>query len=177
MCVNNFMTLIRKRRRELSISQVDFVHLSGVSLPTLQNIEVGKANPSIKIMSKILNSLGYQIEIVPSEPNWDLLISIGLPITTKKKFEKIKYTLPQLALYLQHAAEYIIKERNKNSSERYFDALKGLLLAIKIHYPSLYEKLESESIAEILNTDISGRHIKLYKMALSSFCKYLKGYE
>ena len=62
------------------MSQVDLAFRTGVSLPTIQNIEAGTANPSIAILKKIVNCFGYEITITPSEPDWKKLIALGLPM-------------------------------------------------------------------------------------------------
>lgn len=52
---------IKKRRLVLRITQQDLAELSGVSLRTIKDIESGKANPSLNILSKIADILGMQV--------------------------------------------------------------------------------------------------------------------
>lgn len=53
--------IIKARRRELGISQVDLAEMSGLSLATVKNIERGKGNPSYETISRILDVLGMEI--------------------------------------------------------------------------------------------------------------------
>lgn len=52
---------IKARRKVLGISQQDLAEMSGVSLPTVKDIERGLANPSLSTISKLLDVLGMEI--------------------------------------------------------------------------------------------------------------------
>lgn len=54
--------VIKNRRKVLGISQLDLAELSGISLPTVKDIERGTANPSLATISKLLDVLGMEIE-------------------------------------------------------------------------------------------------------------------
>ena len=47
--------------RSLDISQQDLAEMSGISLPTVKDIERGLANPSLSTISKLLDVLGMEI--------------------------------------------------------------------------------------------------------------------
>lgn len=53
--------IIKKRRSVLRITQQDLAELSGVSLRTIKDIELGNANPSLSILSKIADILGMEV--------------------------------------------------------------------------------------------------------------------
>lgn len=53
--------VIRNRRKVLGISQQDLAEMSGISLPTVKDIERGLANPSLSTISKLLDVLGMEI--------------------------------------------------------------------------------------------------------------------
>ena len=55
--------LIKERRKALSITQRELAALSEVGINTLTKIERGEANPSLKILINILNTLGLEIDI------------------------------------------------------------------------------------------------------------------
>lgn len=55
--------LIRERRRVLGIDQKTAAELSGVSVHTLSDIESGKGNPSIKVLTAVLDALGLELRI------------------------------------------------------------------------------------------------------------------
>jgi transcriptional regulator with XRE-family HTH domain len=54
---------IAQRRKYFNISQADLAEMAGVSLRTVSAIENGSANPSIGILSKILEILGFVITL------------------------------------------------------------------------------------------------------------------
>lgn len=53
--------VVKARRKELGISQVDLAEMSGLSLATIKNIERGEGNPSYETISRILDVLGMEI--------------------------------------------------------------------------------------------------------------------
>ena len=56
--------IIRERRNEISLSQESLSNKSDVAIKTIHSIELGKANPSVKTLEKILDNLGLQIIVV-----------------------------------------------------------------------------------------------------------------
>ena len=58
---------IRLRRKFLKIDQRTLSELAGVSVNTLTKIERGEANPSVNVLTKILNTLGMEIKIIVKE--------------------------------------------------------------------------------------------------------------
>jgi transcriptional regulator with XRE-family HTH domain len=61
--MSNLGKQIASRRKQLNISQADLADMSGVSLRTLSAIENGDANPSIDVLSKVLEPLGLVITL------------------------------------------------------------------------------------------------------------------
>ena len=61
--MSNLGKQIANRRKQLNISQADLADMSGVSLRTLSAIENGDANPSIDVLSKVLEPLGLVITL------------------------------------------------------------------------------------------------------------------
>ena len=57
----NLREVIKARRKLLDISQQDLAEMSGISLPTVKDIERGLANPSLSTISKLLDVLGMEI--------------------------------------------------------------------------------------------------------------------
>ena len=57
----NLREVIKARRQVLDISQQDLAEMSGISLPTVKDIERGLANPSLSTISKLLDVLGMEI--------------------------------------------------------------------------------------------------------------------
>ncbi len=60
--------VIKKRRKELGISQVDLAEMSGISLATIKNIERGKGNPSYETILRIMEVLGIEISFSIRNP-------------------------------------------------------------------------------------------------------------
>ena len=57
----NLREVIKARSKVLDISQQDLAEMSGISLPTVKDIERGLANPSLSTISKLLDVLGMEI--------------------------------------------------------------------------------------------------------------------
>ncbi len=57
--------LLRKRRRHLEISQIDFAKLADVAVHTVSDIESGKGNPTLDVLLKVLDPLGLQLSVKP----------------------------------------------------------------------------------------------------------------
>jgi transcriptional regulator with XRE-family HTH domain len=56
--------IIRERRNELSFSQEQLSNKSDVAIKTIHSVELGKANPSVKTLDKILENLGLEMIVV-----------------------------------------------------------------------------------------------------------------
>jgi DNA-binding XRE family transcriptional regulator len=56
--------IIRERRNEISLSQEMLSAKSDVAIKTIHSIELGKANPSVNTLTKILDNLNLQIIVV-----------------------------------------------------------------------------------------------------------------
>jgi transcriptional regulator with XRE-family HTH domain len=56
--------IIRERRNELSFSQENLSNKSDVAIKTIHSVELGKANPSVKTLDKILENLGLEMIVV-----------------------------------------------------------------------------------------------------------------
>ena len=54
--------LIRQRRENLKLPQMELAVQAGVSLPSIQNMEAGRAKPSLKTLEKVLQCLGMELE-------------------------------------------------------------------------------------------------------------------
>ncbi len=60
--------VIKKRRKDLGISQLDLAEMSGISLATVKNIERGKGNPSYDTILRIMEVLGIEISFSIRRP-------------------------------------------------------------------------------------------------------------
>ena len=55
--------IIKSRRKELNLTQVDLALISEISTKQLSNIEQGKVSTTIDMLSKICETLGLSIEL------------------------------------------------------------------------------------------------------------------
>jgi transcriptional regulator with XRE-family HTH domain len=55
--------LLRKRRELLGLLQPQLAAISGVSVRTIQLVEMGKGNPSLDTLIKLADPLGLQIQL------------------------------------------------------------------------------------------------------------------
>ncbi len=62
--------IIKERRNTLSISQRQLAELAGVAVNTLTKIERGEANPSVKVLNLILDTLGLEIVVQVKKPKF-----------------------------------------------------------------------------------------------------------
>ncbi len=61
--MEEFGNIIKERRKALSVTQRELAALAGVGINTLTKIERGEANPSLKVIMRILNTLGLEMDI------------------------------------------------------------------------------------------------------------------
>ncbi len=54
---------IKERRQFLNITQSELADIAGISVRSLKSIELGKANPTLSVLEKILDTLGMAIKI------------------------------------------------------------------------------------------------------------------
>lgn len=63
MIMDTLGNTIKKRRKALSVTQRELAALSGISINTLTKVERDEANPSLKVILKILSTLGLEMDI------------------------------------------------------------------------------------------------------------------
>ena len=162
--------LFKKKRKELGFSQVRLAANANVALPTVQNLEAAKGNPSIDVLSKTLDAIGYEMKIVPRLPDWDLLFSLGVPLMEKKHYSR-RPERRQVAPAILQAIDFLTQSTGAGF-ERQLDAVKAFVLALKTHYPSLYSGIRPFLPAHFLPLHPDGRLIKLRRIALSLLARY-----
>ena len=54
---------IAERRKKNGLTQRDLSEISGVSAKTINSIELGMANPSVNVLSKVVNPLGFVVSL------------------------------------------------------------------------------------------------------------------
>jgi y4mF family transcriptional regulator len=63
MLAEQFGETIRKRRKELKITQPHLAELAGISTNTLYKLERGQSNPSLEVLNKLSEVLGLEIKL------------------------------------------------------------------------------------------------------------------
>lgn len=80
MTPNELGQALRNRRKLAKITQADLADLSGLSVHTLSDLESGKGNPTLEVLSKLCDVMGLEIQLVPRKPG-------ARPFTTAQENE------------------------------------------------------------------------------------------
>ncbi len=164
---------VRSVRRALGLSQVALAAAAGVSLATVQNVEAGRSNPALGTLRSLLLPLGLDLEVVPAAADWDALADHGLPLAARRRPRVIPVEATLPGLVRRAAAE--VSRTPAVDGERRRDALMALLLALRIHYPRLYQRWFGRSawLRALTPDEPSGRIIKLARIARAALAEYL----
>lgn len=159
-------------RQNYSISQVKLAHESGVSLPTIQNIEAGKANPTIEVLEKLLRVFGLQFQIGVPEFDPHRASAFGVPIMADSS--KAVVIVNQGTLKIETRRWHQLLQDQK-LSEREEVSIIAFLKALKDHYRTYYKNEIITPLFEKMIEKYSGdgRVIKLRRIALSNVSRYL----
>lgn len=159
---------IRDQRKRLGYSQGRLAQLAGVSLPTIQNIESGRANPCLQVLSEVVRALGLSIALSTRRADWDYLSACGVPITSAQKAEPVTATrfTEELTCALVQAIEEKLDERARL-------ALGATFLALKTHYPSRFKIFSNSLMVKELVAMRDPRILKLRRLALSGIARFL----
>lgn len=164
--------IIRDTRKKLGLSQTDLSAASGVSLPTIQNIEAGRANPSLSTLQSVLDALGLRARYESASADWNYLSACGIPILTSERSP----VLPSVSLFLKELRRAALElSEDSADDERKREALQSCLLALKIHFPTFYERQVAGSalLAKLIPAQPNGRLLKLKRLAESKLSTFL----
>ncbi len=163
--------MIRRHRLGLGSTQIDLARRAGISLATLQNIEAGRANPSLSTLAGILSGVAISTQWQATLPDWDDLCALGLPLTGAHGPDRVR-TADRLAHALLPA---LLAVARPTGSSRETEALKALLLALKLHFPNFWAAHLSRSplAKRVVAPPPTGREIKLYRIARAALAEYL----
>lgn len=67
MNLSNAGEVIKKRRVSLGLDQRALSEIAGIAVHTVSNIEVGKGNPTVETLDRLLNVLGLELRIQVKE--------------------------------------------------------------------------------------------------------------
>lgn len=68
---SELVTVLKERREALGITQAHLAELANVSLRTLKALEVGKANPTLETIAKLIEVLGMELKLEIKAPQYD----------------------------------------------------------------------------------------------------------
>lgn len=164
---------LAQRRKLLGYSQIQLATKADVSLPTLQNIEAGRANPTWDILSKLFDILRYSVRIEEEPLDWEVLSYVGLPLAySLSRQSQTRVTPMAVKAELRKALAYLASASKFNREE---EALIAFAAALHDHYPRLFQKYASKHLNDLLKTKIKqmdqGRFIRLRRTALGSLRK------
>lgn len=166
----NIGSLIKNLRLQIGKTQFQLAQDSGVSLPTLQNIEAEKGNPGLQLVENILKSLNYAVTFTPLPPDWEELSSLGVPLSGKKNQK------PHLHLLMPALTKALLyRKLHAQESSREWEALAAFLLGLKTHFPATYERLKDlkDEAENLIQAQDIARLIKLRRIALAQQALYL----
>lgn len=168
-----FSQFIRETRAALGMTQSQLAQAAGVSLPTIQNIEAGKGNPSLSTITDLIAAFKMRIRIEPIGADWDLLAVCGAPLL-RSDSRSVAPTPELLSEAVRAACVELAGESDVSDRERKEEALSALLLAIRAHFPTFYrERMNGEIFDRHVPSSPSGRIIKLKRQAVAVLSTYL----
>jgi len=167
--------LLKEKRRSLGLTQTQLAARAGVSLPTIQNLESGRGNPTLNLLEKVSSVLGYDLEIVSKEPDWALLQAAGLPIEIRPVVKAISPHPKELFHHLFLAVDWFERQKKTEKSKRLEEVVAALIWAIEHHYPSFYIYfLKYPKIEHFLSQyPKKGRILKFMRMAAAGLTEIL----
>ncbi len=167
---------LKEVRSNLGITQVELAYQAGISLPTVQNMEANRANPSLETLESLANFLGLEVCLVPKKSDWETLSLYGVPlIRTEKTPTKIPRTVEKMIQALREACSEIQNSSATPDYDRKLEAVQAFLLALEMHFPSVFKEYcrNSNVIIQTMPRVITGRLIKLRRLALANLVEYL----
>jgi transcriptional regulator with XRE-family HTH domain len=119
---------LKNKRNDYRWSQVKLANESGVSLPTIQNIESGKANPTLEVLEKLFTVFGLEIRISSPLFNAERAAAFGVPFSVSYSDHEVMVTKNTLKL---EARKWFLHLKEKQVSERDEFALVAFLKGVK----------------------------------------------
>ena len=165
---------VRGARIALGLTQARLAERAGVSLPTVQNVEAGRANPAHRTLCRLLDPLGLSLEIGAPRGDWDALSAHGLPLGSGEA-RPARARAASLVRLVGDAALDLARSAAGPATERRREALQALLLAIRTHFPSFFRRSlgRSPAVRRVLPAEPSGRVLKLGRIARAEVARYL----
>lgn len=163
--------VLRQARIEAALTQSECARLAGVSYQTIQMLESGKGNPTQDVLMRVSHALGYELSLRPRAFDWAELVPFGLPLLTYETSESLSWE--DFSSKVQGAILALSVAEGGVNRERV--ALGALLLALRDHYPSRFERCFKGSFVKnwLKKQRFSGEVIKLRRVALERLARLL----
>ena len=150
--MKDIANLIKSQRQRLGLSQTELSERATVSLPTIQNIEAGRANPSLSTVSAILAELGVRLTCIRENPDWDYLASLGLDCVAHRT-TSVLGTESEFRRQLHLGLQALVQEGSRMEAwPRRRQSMAALLAALQQHFPGYYRAnfVKAPLVAEFL---------------------------
>ncbi|MCM2276989.1 MAG: helix-turn-helix domain-containing protein [Oligoflexia bacterium] len=171
---HEFAERIRRTRTAIGMTQSELARLSGVSVPTVQNIEAGKANPAVSTLEPLFGALGLDLAIRVRNADWDLLALCGAPLLSGKRVPARQASPELLVSALRGCCLELSETVEIPDRERKTEALQALLLALRSEFPTFFRAYcRSPSVSAVLPAKLTGRLIRLRRQAAAVLVTYL----
>lgn len=169
-------TAFRRRRLAMGLTRSAVSRVARVSPAAVRDIGAGRGHPAPPTLRHVLRQVGMTVQGRSHPADWDLLAALGLPLNPLR-VRHPRRSEDALCSHLERALEEVLtrSEAVQDDRERKIEALQALLLAIRLHYPSLYRRrlARSPRVRSLSTDDPSGRVVKLVRIALAALAEYL----
>lgn len=173
-------SLLSLRRKRLGWSQQKLAARAGLSLPGIQLLESGRANPSWSTLQAVATALGIEVLLRERKPTWQDWAELGVPVESGARMGCVLSRQEWIDRMSAALAGLAASELGASERARLRDALGGLLMAVRDHYPKVFGELaRGEGFAALsrwawrsLQSD-PGRMLKLRRIALANLAEVL----
>ena len=175
--------LLKEARVNLGMTQAELSRESGVSLPSIQNMEAGLANPSLSTLEPLLGALALGLTLTRTPADWDALAACGAPLFASgpgpRRGPVGAAPRASRELLLRSLREACLDLSGPNPAdedrERKVEAVQAVLMALEAHFPSLFARQIRAPVFERFSSpkEPSGRLIKLKRLATARLASYL----
>ena len=177
---------IRDERRRQGLTQSGLARRAGVSLPTVQNLEAGRTNPTYSTLRAVLGVLGLEMRVETRTMDWERLAALGAPLMVGEGSPRewgaahtgespLTTDGASLLAALRDGCRDLSAPGRQGLDQRRREAVQALLLALRTHFPAFYtEHLAGIPLYEDpLSQPITGRIIRMKRQATSALAEYL----
>lgn len=141
----NIGEMILNQRNNMGLSQVELAARSGVSLPTIQNIEAGRANPAWSTLESLFKILAVEVQLKAKPIDLKLWALHGVPLTSAD-IQGERYQKPQSS-QLKKMLKNLVSQLpgNEDFHRKEWQAFLAFLWALHENYPIFFKQVDKES--------------------------------